>query len=52
MNLLQNKTVANYIVTGYASTMAYDEVKKFCNPHLVAPIVEGFIGLPKKYDLV
>lgn len=32
--------------------MAFDEAKKFCNPHLVAPIVEGFRHLPKQFDLV
>ena len=52
MNMLQNKTVANYLVSGYASSMAFEEAKKFCSPHLVAPIVEGFSSLPKQYEVL
>jgi phosphoserine aminotransferase len=32
--------------------MAYEEAKKYCSPHLVSPIVEGFSTLPKQCDIV
>lgn len=41
MNLLQNKVTANYLVSGKYSRLSYLEAKKYCQPHLVAPLQES-----------
>lgn len=43
MNLLQEKDVANYLVSGYASNRAFDEFNKYGTPNLAAPVQEGKI---------
>lgn len=36
LNILRNATCANYLVSGYWSELAYQEAKRYCQPHLVA----------------
>ncbi len=40
MNLLGNKTIADYIDTGYWSKSAIKEAKKYCTPHVINVLTE------------